>query len=113
PRRLQHRAAARGSPADKTAERDAIGAFRLPHPGSERESDSCCVGALPQDCKGGVGIVGWAKARPCAMPTIYPRLLQQWWARFLLRSASSGRSFAHPHMGPLESSILIGAWVLF
>ena len=39
PRRLQHRAAAGGSSADETAKRNAVGAFRLPHAGSEREFD--------------------------------------------------------------------------
>ena len=39
PRRLQHRAAAGGSSADETAQRDAVGAFRVPHAGGEREFD--------------------------------------------------------------------------
>ena len=49
---LQHRAAAGGSSADETGERDAVGAFGLPHPGSERESDAGGVGALPTDREG-------------------------------------------------------------
>ena len=51
-RRLQHRAAAGRSPAHQAAERDAVGAFRLPHAGGERESDRGGVGALPEDCGG-------------------------------------------------------------
>ncbi len=37
-RRLQHRAAAGGSSPDQTAQRDAVGAFGVPHPRGERES---------------------------------------------------------------------------
>ena len=51
-RRLQHRAAAGRSSADKNAERDAVGAFGVPHAGGEREFDSRGMGALPQDCEG-------------------------------------------------------------
>ena len=51
-RRLQHRAAAGGSPADATAQRHAVGAFRLPHTRGERKSDGGGVGALPEDCEG-------------------------------------------------------------
>ncbi|MHC2534254.1 phosphoglycerate dehydrogenase-like enzyme [Bradyrhizobium diazoefficiens] len=39
PRRLQRRAPARGSSADKTAERDTVGAFGVPHAGGQREPD--------------------------------------------------------------------------
>lgn len=52
PRRVQHRAAAKGSSADKTAERDVVGAFRLSYAGNERELDWDGVEALPQDCEG-------------------------------------------------------------
>ena len=51
-RRLQHRAAAGRSSADQTAERHAVGAFGIPHAGSEREFDCGGVGALPQDREG-------------------------------------------------------------
>ena len=51
-RRLQHRAAADGSSADQAAERDAVGAFGIPHARGERESDRGGVGALPKDCEG-------------------------------------------------------------
>ena len=51
-RRLQHRAAAGGSSADQTAQRDAVGAFGVPHARGEREFDRCGVGALPEDCEG-------------------------------------------------------------
>ena len=43
-------------PLTKTAERDAVGAFGVPHAGSERKSDSRGVGALPQDCEGVNGL---------------------------------------------------------
>ncbi len=36
---LQHRAAAGGSPADATTERDAVGAFGVPHAGGQRKPD--------------------------------------------------------------------------
>ena len=39
-------------PLTKIAERDAVGAFRLPDAGSERESDPRRVGALQEDCEG-------------------------------------------------------------
>ena len=52
-RRLQHRAAAGGSSADQAAERDAVGAFGLPHAGGERESDRGGVGALPTGLRRG------------------------------------------------------------
>ena len=51
-RRLQHRTAAGRSSTDETAERDAVGAFGIPHAGSKREFDRGCVGALPKDCEG-------------------------------------------------------------
>ena len=54
PRRLQHRAAAGGSSADETGKRHAVGAFRVPHAGSEREFDARGVGALPADREGKV-----------------------------------------------------------
>ena len=37
-------------PLDETGKRHAVGAFRLPHAGSEREFDARGVGALPKDC---------------------------------------------------------------
>ena len=53
-RRLQHRAAAGRSPADETAQRDAVGTFGVPHARGERESDRGGMAALPQDCEGEV-----------------------------------------------------------
>ena len=41
-----------GSSADEIAERDAVGAFGVPHAGGEREFDWRGVGALPADCEG-------------------------------------------------------------
>ena len=55
-RRLQHRAAAGGSSADQARQRDAVGAFRVPHAGSEREFDARGVGALPADCEGKIDL---------------------------------------------------------
>jgi D-3-phosphoglycerate dehydrogenase len=52
---IQHRAAAEGSPADETGERDAVSAFGVPHPGSQRQFDERGVGSLPKDCEGEVG----------------------------------------------------------
>ena len=41
-------------PLTKLQQRDAIGAFGVPHAGSQRQSDERGVGALPKDCEGRV-----------------------------------------------------------
>ena len=56
-RRLQHRAAARGSSADQTAQRDAVGAFGVPHAGGEREPDRGVVASIAEGLRRAGSIV--------------------------------------------------------
>lgn len=46
-RRVHRRAATRGARADKAAERDAVGAFGVPHARGERQSDRRSARSLP------------------------------------------------------------------
>src|SRR5437764_522591 len=50
----------------------------------------------------GEGCVGWAKARTCAVPTIYRQRHPAWWARFQLRSLSERGQVALPTLRRLR-----------
>src|ERR1700726_2800364 len=53
------------------------------------------AGGETAEHRGGNDAVGWAKGAKRRVPTIPPTRKRRW-ARFRLRSASDGRSFAHP-----------------
>src|SRR5258708_22167786 len=102
---LEYRAAAGGSSARQVAQRDAVGAFGVPHAGGERESYCRGVGALPKDCEGLRGTPVIASQRVARMrarwqaprSNPYRGKLESWIASS--RSLSSGR----PKAGPVGS----------